>query len=308
MTTPQPRSELTGWTRFFHLKLRFGLSKLPFFPVRYRLRTPGFPDVFFYWTHVIPFMDPIRGAFDFELYGWDVRELRFLRRFLRPGMTFFDLGAHDGLYSILAARCLGGSGSVRAFEPAPGPGRRLGWHRRMNRAAGLEIHRAAVGASQGPGDLYVPVRGIDTIGSLRAPGVGDGSTRKLTVEMVTLDGFMASHPVRPPDLIKLDVEGAETAVLEGSVVLLERHQPIWLFEALDATSAAWGTSGRALVERFIALGHVIFEFEADGRLRPHAVRAHYPLDSNCNLLAVPPGRLPGIATLITGPGQDAPHA
>jgi FkbM family methyltransferase len=299
--------ELAGWKRTLHYKLRFGLSKLPFFPVRYRLRTPGLPDVFFYWTHVIPFMNPMRGAFDFELYGWDVRELRFLYRYLTPGMTFLDLGAHHGLYSILAAKCFGNaSGRILAFEPAPAVRRRLHWHRRINRARRLEIHPYAVGASRGSAELYIPHHGIDTVGSLRPPGTSDGATRRVSVERVTLDEFAPVCRLSSVDLIKLDVEGAEIDVINGSVDLIKRHRPLWLFEALDATSAAWGSSGRALVERFIALDHAIFEFEPDGWLSRHEPRSQYPLDSNCNLLAVPKSKSSSVASLVVANGFRAP--
>jgi len=78
------------------------------------------------------YVDPVKGAFNFDLWGWDVRELRLLQRFLTPGMTVIDVGAHHGLYAILAARQVGATGRVIAFEPAPSVRRRLRWHLRLN--------------------------------------------------------------------------------------------------------------------------------------------------------------------------------
>lgn len=299
---PTTAREISGWARTFHLKLRFGLSKLPVCPVRYRLCTPGGADVFYWWTRVMPFMDPVRGAFNFELYGWDVRELRFLVRLLRPGMTFVDIGAHHGLYAILAARAVGATGRVLAFEPSPTVARRLRWHLRLNAARRVELETCALADRASTMTLYVPIGGVDTISSLRPPDLGSGRTRRVEVEVSTLDTITAARRFQAIDLVKLDVEGAELAVLAGATDVLRRHQPMWLFEALDSTAGTFGSSGRALVDRFVALGHRVFEFTPEGWLQPHAPRAVYPLDSNCNLLAVPPAKHP-VASALLAPGS-----
>jgi FkbM family methyltransferase len=280
---------LDGWRRTLHYKLRFGLARLPLFPARYRLRTGGEPDFFFRWTRVMPFMDPGKGAFDFELYGWDVRELRFLRRFLQPGMTFVDLGAHHGLYSVLASALVGPAGRVLAFEPTPSIVRRLRWHVRLNGGRNVEVFAAAVGAKKSTVTLFVPTHGVDTISSLRPPGRTSAPVQRIEVELVALDDVIAARHLEAVDLIKLDVEGAEPQVLDGATQLLARQRTLWLFEALDSTSAEFGGSARALVDRFAA-GHALFEFTPEGWLQPHTPRESYPHDSNCNLLAVPPNR------------------
>ncbi|MDO8541017.1 MAG: FkbM family methyltransferase [Opitutaceae bacterium] len=289
------QSKITGWRRTFHLKLRFGMSKLPIWPTRYRLTTDGHPDFTFWWTHVIPFMSPEKGAFDFELYGWDVRELRFLRRFLQPGMTFVDLGAHHGLYSVLAAALVGPTGRVIAFEPAPASARRLRWHATLNGVNRIEVHRSALGARASTATLFVPQHGIDTVSSLRPPAVGGGGpTHRIEVNVVSLDDFASSRDLKEIDLVKLDVEGAEADVLDGAARVCANLAPLWIFEALDSTSATWGSSGRKLVTRFADLGHELFEFNPEGRLLPHQLRDAYPLDSNCNLLAVPRGKIASV--------------
>lgn len=285
-----PPQQLSGWNRWCQLKLRFGLAKLPLFPVRYRLRTPGLPDVTFRWTRVMAFMDPVKGAFNFDLWGWDVRELRFLRRFLSPGMRFIDIGAHHGLYAVLASQCVGRTGRVDAFEPVPGIQRRLRWHLRLNGASNASAHACAIGAARGKSEMFIPVGGVDTISSLRRPTIGTGVTRQVEVEVLPLDEFVGA--VRPANdcFVKLDVEGGELAVLAGAQRFIREQRPLWMFETIDATAATWGTTARALVERFIALDHEIFSFTPEGLLQPHELRSRYPdpaEESNCDLLAVP---------------------
>lgn len=298
MTPPSPPAEMTGLRLELHLKLRFGLARLPLFPALYRLQTPGEPDCHLLWTKVIPFMDPARGAFSRDLYGWDVRELRFLRRFLRPGMRFVDVGAHHGLYSIVAARGVGAAGAVAAFEPVPAVFRRLRWHLRLNRGGEVRARRRALGARRESARIHIPVRGIDTLGSLHPPG-GGARFRAIAIEVEPLDDSeVASWPSL--DLLKLDVEGAEGAVLDGAARALERLRPCCLFECLDWAWAGGAASGRALLERFRSLRCGLFEFDPEGRLFPHVPRERYPLQSNCNLLAVPEERMGALASLRSG--------
>jgi hypothetical protein len=162
----------------------------------------------------------------------------------------------------------------------------------------VEVEPCAVAASKSRLELFIPTRGVDTIASLRRPGVGHGRSRSVLVDVVALDDFTAARQVTNIDLIKLDVEGAEMDVLAGAREMMRRTQPCWLFEALDSTAGSWGNSGRMLVDRFAALDHALFEFTPEGRLLPHVPRNAYPLDSNCNLLAVPSARVSRVAPLL----------
>lgn len=279
-----PFAPMLHW---FQLKIRFGMAKLPFCPVRYRLVTAGKPDFFYLWTRVMPFMDPERGAADFSLWGWDVRELRFLRNFLRPGMQFLDVGAHHGLYAILARNMVGETGRVAAVEPAPPVRCRLKWHLWLNGAGDVRIFPCVVGAQEGTATLHIPTGGVDTVSSLRPQPTMRGALKEVRVPMRKMDNLAREAELDRLDLVKLDVEGAEEEALDGAADLLARQRPLWLFEALDATGAAWGSSGQTLVKRFQGAGHRIYQFRPGGELESHTPREHYPLDSNCNLLAVP---------------------
>lgn len=86
------------------------------------------------------------------------------------------------------------------------------------------------------------------------------------------------------------MEGGELAVLKGAENFIREQRPLWMFETIDATAATWGTTARALVEKFIALDHQIFNFTPEGWLQPHVLSSRYPdpqEESNCDLLAVP---------------------
>jgi ubiquinone/menaquinone biosynthesis C-methylase UbiE len=100
-------------------KIRFALSRLPYFPVTYRLTDEQGDDLAISWSKIMPFFDHKKSLFNFDLWGWDVPELRFLNKFLTPGMMFLDIGAYHGIYSIVVAKRVGPTGQVYTFEPNP---------------------------------------------------------------------------------------------------------------------------------------------------------------------------------------------
>jgi len=152
---------------------------------------------------------------------------------LRPGMTVIDVGANSGYYTLLAARLVGGTGQVHAFEPVAGPFERLQRNLQLNSFHNIRITRAAVGQSSGRSIVYPSaVENNDGLGSVfRGPSrtaVGED------VPMISLNQLIQALPDRRVDLIKIDVEGAEADVFTGARNLLsEPDPPALLFESFD---------------------------------------------------------------------------
>lgn len=135
---------------------------------------------------------------------------------IRPGDVVLDVGAHVGYYTMLAAVLTGHAGRVFAFEPSPDNYAFLQSHVAKNRRADITTVNAAVGDHAGE------VRFQRGTGSGTGHVADDGM---LAVSMVTLDGFARERGIRC-DAIKIDVEGAEMAVLRGAEELLGRSHPI----------------------------------------------------------------------------------
>lgn len=153
------------------------------------------------------------------LGSFEIEKQRRLSGHLREGMTVFDLGAHSGFYTLLAARGVGPSGKVVAFEPWPPNIEDWRAHMRMNRLTNVEVLPFAVGRADGdvwfePGPSNSEGRIVDSPAGMRFAAV-------------TLDTMLGTKRCPVPDLIKMDVEGAESAVLEGARTLLREHAPIW---------------------------------------------------------------------------------
>jgi FkbM family methyltransferase len=156
-----------------------------------------------------------------------------LREWLRPGMTFVDVGVNKGDFSLIAARAMQDRGRVLAFEPEP---ENCAWIRRSverNRYRSIELFELALGDEDGEAVLYLGERsGWHTL----VPGVAGRGHDSITVAVRTLDGVLAERAVDRVDAIKIDVEGGELGVLRGAaaalggdhplLVLLDIHPPI----------------------------------------------------------------------------------
>lgn len=155
---------------------------------------------------------------------YEPEQTGLFREWVRPGDTVLDVGAHVGYYSLLASMLAGDGGQVWAFEPNPQNHRFLLEHARVNGRGNVRVEQAAVS---------------DANGSARFDfGTGSGTGHlaeggALEVRTVRLDDFCRERNLRP-SAIKIDVEGAEGAVLEGAretiaaarpVVFLSTHGP-----------------------------------------------------------------------------------
>lgn len=139
-----------------------------------------------------------------------------LLMYVREGDVVYDVGAHVGYFAAIARVRTGSGGLVIAFEPRPANARLLQRNMRANQLDRVRVVQAAVGDRNGV-DRFEDRTGAGT-GRLAANG-------RLEVTVLTLDDFAASGDVPLPDLIKVDVEGGELAVLEGAGDLVARCQP-----------------------------------------------------------------------------------
>ena len=180
--------------------------------------------------------------------SYEDRERQFVESVLRPGMTVLDIGAHHGLYTLLASRKVGMRGRVLAFEPSVRERNNLLRHLRLNRCSNVDVEAVALGSESCSGELFV-VQGIETgCNSLHPPGVSE-PTVKAPVSVETLDGCLKRRGITQVDFIKIDVEGAELEVFKGATELLKHSlRPIILAEVQDLRTAAWGYPAREIVE------------------------------------------------------------
>lgn len=155
------------------------------------------------------------------MYGSvDAGLVAFLTRTLQPGDTFVDVGAHIGLHTLPAAATIGASGHVYSFEPTPRTFDILATNVVLNGfASRVSAHQAAV--SDGAGQVAFTIS--DSSGHNSLYGLPEGTVAtQVQVRTTALDDALAE--VRRIDVVKIDAEGAEPAILRGMRGLLTRHR------------------------------------------------------------------------------------
>ena len=162
-----------------------------------------------------------------QLYGGakyllEQPEYRFFRSHLCEGMTILDIGAHTGYYSRLFSSLVGTRGRVYSFEPDPWSFEVLRGHtyKRNN----IKQVSSAVGDAVRRSYFYPNTRSRADSSLSPRPFSGE----PIVVGMTTIDSFCSEQNVPRIDAMKIDVEGAETAVLRGAKELLRKHSPSWI--------------------------------------------------------------------------------
>jgi FkbM family methyltransferase len=162
----------------------------------------------------------------------DESELALLATLLRAGDVVLDVGANVGLYTLVASRLVGDLGLVHAFEPAPATADVLQHNLDLNAIRNVVVHRTAVASSSGRATLRLPVPGEPGLATI----VGGAGTVVAEVSTLRLDEFLRAHSLESVALLKVDVEGAELAVLEGAGELLGDSIRCILFEVLNGST------------------------------------------------------------------------
>lgn len=158
---------------------------------------------------------------------------------LRAGDVVLDVGANIGFLTVLAARLVGPAGRVVAFEPVPANAQLVRRNAALNRQRQVQVVEAAVGDHVGTAKLVLARHAGGA--ALQGADRPQDACGELTVPVVTLDDWLARlapslpGPVR---LVKVDVEGAEAAVLRGAGALLRGQRPLVLLEVDAATAPA----------------------------------------------------------------------
>lgn len=178
---------------------------------------------------------------------------------LRPGGTFIDVGANHGYFSVLAAQIVGPGGRVVAFEPNPAVFDQLCDHVARNALTNVTAERLALADVDGPTELFLSAcatnSGLSSIAP-EADGFARGSfrrDRRIAVSAMTFDRWRTARGLDRIDLMKVDVEGAEAAVLRGMRQTLATMPPAAIIcevrgstDQASAILAAHGYQGRNL--------------------------------------------------------------
>lgn len=186
------------------------------------------------------------------LFGlYDRYELELVRRQLRGGGDFVDVGAHIGMYTVAASLALRGRGRVLAFEPNPAARLQLEENLDVNGCDNVIVSASAVADAVGESYLHVPETPDPSFSSLEAGRFAEGEL--VPVEMTTVDREVEAVGLRPA-MVKVDVEGGELRVLAGMERTLEAR-PALLVEVSAESGAELGRRLEPLGYRAFRVAH-----------------------------------------------------
>jgi FkbM family methyltransferase len=160
---------------------------------------------------------------------------RALIAVLKPAMTFYDIGAHLGFYTVIAASIVTVEGRVLSFEPLPDNQSLLKHNIAINRFSNIRHLPIALGAEDGEARFLVS--------SDLSQGTLAASQRRLelcsgeiAVNARRLDSLISEDQIPPPDVVKMDIEGGEIAALSGATHMLTTSRPVLVIELHDTAS------------------------------------------------------------------------
>ncbi|HEY2072449.1 MAG TPA: FkbM family methyltransferase, partial [Gaiellaceae bacterium] len=194
------------------------------------------------------------------------------------GDVFADVGAHVGLFTTLAARCVGPTGRVYAFEPSARTFASLERNVRRTRAANVVARHVALSDTDGEAPIQVADGRYSAWASFgRTPPGGD--THLEHVPTRTVDSLVDAGELELPFMLKLDVEGWELHVLHGGSRTFARPDaPHLLVEFTDVAAEAAGSTTRALYDALVAAGYSLFRYSG-GAFVEEPCRDAYPYDN-----------------------------
>jgi FkbM family methyltransferase len=226
--------------------------------------------------------DEILQQYVYYFGVWEPAITRAIAERLRPGDGFVDVGANVGYHSLLASQLVGRGGSVVAVEPSPELHAALVRNVALNRARNVRTFPLA--ASDRSGTVGLVPGPNEHLGLTKVTALDEAAQ---TVKAEPLSALLSPEEFARVRLVKIDVEGAEAAVVEGMMPLLGSAR-----RDLELLVELHGESSDDLVGSLAEAGFTGFRLENDYSpaaylRRPAALEPEpltRPIDFECNVL------------------------
>jgi FkbM family methyltransferase len=220
-----------GWQRFWYLK-----APVPFEIRRLMCGLLPYPGDQIVEIEGVKFRLNLHDLLQINLYNnhmWDPESTWWWLYLASKASQVMDIGAHVGYFSLLAARSAGQESRVYSVEPNPAAREQLEHNIMLNEFSNLEVLPFAISDSKASIEMYIR--------TFLEPGASSrywtpGYDRQITVSTTTLDELCDRLELHTMHLIKIDIEGGELALVEGSlkglgagrypVLMIELHPAI----------------------------------------------------------------------------------
>ncbi|MGC1240485.1 MAG: FkbM family methyltransferase, partial [Chryseosolibacter sp.] len=190
--------------------------------------------------------------------------MRFLNRYLKADMTFVDVGANQGEFSLFAAKRLS-SGKVLAFEPMSLFFDRLLYNVKLNNMSNIQCFKLGLSDKAGEVPIYFNAdNALNHEGLASLFPLDQDDEQKEVITLSLLDEVMGGPSAPRIDFIKVDVEGSEWAVLKGSAQILRRYRPALMVELNEETAAKAGYKVTDMMSWLREFGYEPYEMKKHG--------------------------------------------
>lgn len=210
-----------------------------------------------------------RRIFWMGYYSEDI--VSVLDYLITPSMMILDVGANVGEITLVAAKRVGTNGRVYSFEPINKIASKLEKHVELNKLTQVEIQRYALGNET---KTQIPIYSScgqqvsdkhEGLGSLYSQNEEDHPVQY--VQLITMDDWVNEHlEINTIDLIKIDIEGAELACLQGAKETLQRFKPKIIIEIQDFSAEQAGYKATDITDLLSDVGYEFYRIEKAGRL------------------------------------------
>ncbi len=306
MTPPSRASRLSSWHRTLLAAARWysrsspvQRGKWPLQQLALRLIGPAAFEAVSKAGQKLQLHFPDDRCFEAVLFEgkFETGTTELFHQILRSDDVVLDIGANIGWYTLTAAS-IARAGRCHAFEPSAVVFSRLERNCALNALSNVSLNCLALGDRAGAVTLHTFTglgHGHSSISSL---GKKDYSISQVT--MIPLDQYISEQGVQRIDLIKMDVEGAEMAVLDGAGELLRGSTaPMWIIEMNWETARDFHYEPKALIERLLGIrAHRLFRCPTGwGSVVPMSSVTDF--EQGDNVLCVPESRSDRVRHLLS---------
>jgi FkbM family methyltransferase len=167
----------------------------------------------------------------------EVHLQKAIREYVKTGDTVYDIGANLGYVSLSLAKQVGPNGQVIAFEPVPQNIELLRQNIQLNDIRNIRLLEVAASDKQGE----AMIRFAENLATASMVWHrNDPTATELAIKTVVVDDLVGAGDLAHPTFVKIDVEGAEGAVLLGMRRTLANSNPVLFIECSDTgRETAW---------------------------------------------------------------------
>lgn len=234
-------------------------------PIRTKAKT--------FWGEDMLVVTPEVVSLHIYRYGFFEEGLtRMVLEYLKPGMTFFDIGAHFGYFTLLSSILVGNEGQVHSFEPVPSTYDIL--KANTSKKRNVFLNNNAVFSKKkyiSINDYGLQYSAFNSIYNARLSQdiLLKIRPKKYEVKAISIDKYVENNRTKP-DFIKIDAESAEYEILLGIKETISKFHPIISIEVGDIGIKGIPTS-RDLINFLKNKGYQPYEFK-DGEIFQHALK------------------------------------